>query len=324
MKVRSLVFEGVGQVKVEEQEIPELQPWEILVKTIANGICAFEIHAFTGELPIDWFPTVMGHEAVGEVVEVGKDVTKFKVGDKVSTLGFANYRDYYAIWEGQAEKIPDDEQDLHLWLGEPTACAVNGIRLLEDRNPGKKMTVIGCGFMGILLIQLAVHRGWEVIARDINPERMALAESYGAKLDAPEENSQDVVIECSGTEQGLTGAEFFVRHGGILCLFAHHLPTRQCNTNLWHMKGLDVLNATPAASRDWTNDFREAIQYIRDGVFDLRPLVTHFYDASDPQAALDNITKQRPKDYIKGVFVFCKPSPTIATAATASEVKQGK
>ncbi len=304
MKGRTLVFKGVGQVEVQESEIASPQPWEIMVKTAANGICAFELHAFTGELPIDWFPTVMGHEAVGVVVEVGSDVTQFKVGDKVSTLGFANYSDYYCVWEGQASKIPDDEEDLYLWMGEPTACAVNGIRLIEERNPGARMTVIGCGFMGLLLVQLGVKRGFEVIARDINPERLALAEKYGARTDAPEMESQDVVIECSGCEEGLTSAEYFVRNGGILCLFAHHLPTRVCNTNLWHMKGLDVLNATPAASRDWTRDFQEAVQYIRDGVFDLKPLVTHFFDANDPQKAFDTITKNRPKDYIKGVFVF--------------------
>jgi threonine dehydrogenase-like Zn-dependent dehydrogenase len=155
-----------------------------------------------------------------------------------------------------------------------------------------------------MLVQLGVHKGMEVIARDINPDRLALAEKYGARTDAPEERSQDVVIECSGSEQGLTSAEYFVRNGGVLCLFAHHLPTRVCNTNLWHMNGLDVLNATPAASRDWAKDFHEAIQYIRDGVFDLKPLVTHFFGADDPQLAFDTITKHRPSDYIKGVFTF--------------------
>ncbi len=304
MKGKALVFKEVGRVEVEEQEIAPPQPWELLVKTHANGICAFEIHAFTGELPIDWFPAVMGHEAVGTVVDVGKDVTKFRPGDKVSTLGFSNYRDYYTIWEGQASLIPDDCPDLHLWMGEPTACAVNGIRLIEERNSGSKVTIIGCGFMGLLLVQLGVHRGLDIIARDLNPERVALAQKYGARTDAPDENSQDVVIECSGSEQGLTASEYFVRNGGVLALFAHHLPTRVCNTNMWHMKGLDVLNATPAASRDWTRDFHEAVQYIREGVFDLKPLVTHFFAADDPQAAFELITRQRPPDYIKGVFNF--------------------
>lgn len=304
MKVRSLVFTGVGRVEIEEQEIAPPQPWEILVKTQANGICAFELHTFTGELPIDWFPTVMGHEPVGIVADVGKDVTRFKVGDKVSTLGFSNYRDYYAVWEGQAAKIPDAETNLSHWIGEPPACAVNGIRLIEERNPGSKVTVIGCGFMGMLLIQLGVNRGMEIIARDISPERLALAERYGARIGPPDEGSQDVVIECSGSPEGLTSAEYFVRNGGVLCLFAHHLPTRVCNTNIWHMKGLDVLNATPAASRDWTRDFHEAIQYIRDGVLDLKPLITHTFDASKPQEALEIVTHHRPKDYIKGVFRF--------------------
>ncbi len=108
----------------------------------------------------------------------------------------------------------------------------------------------------------------------------------------------------SPSEQGLTASEYFVRNGGVLALFAHHLPTRVCNTNMWHMKGLDVLNATPAASRDWTRDFHEAVQYIREGVFDLKPLVTHFFAADDPQAAFELITRQRPPDYIKGVFNF--------------------
>lgn len=117
-------------------------------------------------------------------------------------------------------------------------------------------------------------------------------------------NSQDVVIECSGTEQGLASAEYYVRMGGILCLFAHHLPTRVCNTNMWHMKGLDVLNATPAASRDWNRDFHEAVQYVREGTLDLRPLITHFFNVNDAQNALETITKRRPSDYIKGVFTF--------------------
>jgi L-iditol 2-dehydrogenase len=304
MKGRTIVFNGVGNVEVAEEEVNGPQPWEILVKTKVNGICAFDLHAFTGELPIDWFPAVMGHEAVGVVADVGKDVTQFKVGDKVSTLGFNNFRDYYQIWEGQASRLPDEENDFHLWLGEPTACIVNGIRLIEERNPGSKVTIIGCGFMGLMLVQLGVKHGMEVIARDLNPDRLALAAQFGAKTEPADEHSQDVVIECSGSEQGLTSAEYFVRNGGILCLFAHHLPTRVCNTNMWHMSGLDVLNATPAASRDWNRDFHEAIQYIRDGVFDLKPLITHFFSANDPQNALETITRRRPSEYIKGVFQF--------------------
>lgn len=304
MRSNTVVFTDVGKVELQEREVSKPQPTEILVKTKFNGICAFEIHAFTGELPVDWFPAVMGHEAVGVVADIGRDVNKFSIGDPVSTLGFANYSEYYNVWERHASKIPVSDGGMYLWLGEPTACIVNGIRLIEERNPGHKVTVIGCGFMGLMLVQLAAHKGMEVIARDINRDRLALAESFGANINAPEMDSQDVVIECSGSEEGLTSAEYFVRNGGILCLFAHHLPTRTVNTNLWHMKGLDVLNATPNASRDWGRDFHEAIDYIRKGVLDLKPLITHFYDYREPQAALESITQNRPPDYIKGVFSF--------------------
>jgi threonine dehydrogenase-like Zn-dependent dehydrogenase len=304
MKTRSLVFKGPGCVEIEDQDIAQLGPRDLLIKTQVNGICAFELHAFTGELKIDWFPLVMGHEAVGIVADTGKEVSNFKTGDKVSTLGFSNYRDFYTIEQSQAAKIPQDETNFHHWLGEPPACAVNAIRLMEQHNAGNRATILGCGFMGLLLVQLGVKRGMDIIAYDLNPERLELARQFGARIETPQPNSQDIVIECSGSEKGIASAEGLTRNGGLLCLFAHHLPNRLCNTNLWHMKGLDVLNATPAASRDWTRDFQEAIQYIHEGTFNLKPLITHFFPADNPQRALEYITKNRPKDYIKGVFTF--------------------
>ncbi len=304
MKTRSLVFRGPGRVEIEDQDVAQLGPRDLLIKTQVNGICAFELHAFTGELKIDWFPLVMGHEAVGIVADTGREVRKFKAGDKVSTLGFSNYRDFYTIDQSQAAKIPQDEIHFHHWLGEPPACAVNAIRLLEQHNVGHRATILGCGFMGLLLVQLGVKRGMDILAYDLNPERLELARQFGARIETPEPNSQDIVIECSGSEKGIASAEELTRNGGVLCLFAHHLPNRLCNTGLWHMKGLDVLNATPAASRDWTHDFQEAVQYIHEGTFNLKPLITHSFPADKPQQALEFITRNRPKSYIKGVFTF--------------------
>jgi len=303
MKSRALVFTQAGHVEVQEQEVQTPKPGEILVQTKYNGICAFELHTFTGEFPVNWFPAVMGHEGVGVVAEIGSGVTEFKPGDNVSTLGFNTYRDFYPVQVSEAALIPPGQHELQHWLGEPTACAVNAIRLLEERRPGPRVTVIGCGFMGLLLVQLGVRRGMHITVRDLNPERVAIAERYGARV-APDDQPQDVTIECSGTPQGLAVAESLLRNGGVLCLFAHHLPERVCNTNMWHMKGLDVLNATPAASRDWKRDFQDAVQQIRDGVFDLSPLITHVFDAGEPQSAFEAITQHRPKDYIKGVFRF--------------------
>ncbi len=304
MKNRSLFFTEIGKAEIREEEVTRPQTGELLVNTSINGICAFELHTFSGDLPVDWLPAVMGHEAVGVVTDVGSGVSRFKPGDKVSTLGFSNYRDYYCVHENQASAVPEDETDLHLWLGEPPACAVNAVRLIEQRNPGDKVAVIGCGFMGLLLVQLASKRGMEVRAVDLNPERVKLAEQFGAIAENPDPESQDVVIECSGSAKALELSEDLLRNGGILCLFAHHLPTRVCNTNVWHMKGLDILNATPMASRDWTRDFHDAVEYIRQGTFDLKPLVTHFYHVDEAQEALTSILQARPETYIKGIFRF--------------------
>lgn len=84
--MKTLLVEKSGDLKIVEVEKPAITPQQALVKTIACGMCGTDvklIHKTFKGFPEEVYPIMLGHEGVGEVVEVGSDVKTFKIGDKV-------------------------------------------------------------------------------------------------------------------------------------------------------------------------------------------------------------------------------------------------
>jgi len=203
-----------NDVRVEEMPVPEIGNNEMLVKVKSSGICGSDV--------MEWYrikkaPLVLGHEIAGDIVEVGKNVEKYKVGDKVfvshhvpcnacryclegqhtlcDTLhstnfypgGFAEYLRVPEINVDRGTYILPKEMtyDEGVFI-EPLACVVRGMRLAEMK-PKKTVLVIGSGIAGLLHIKLARALGADkIIATDINDYRLKMAK----KLDA------DIVINA--------------------------------------------------------------------------------------------------------------------------------
>lgn len=110
-----------------EIEVAEPDKDEVLIETKACGICMGDVYVFQRKLPGG---SVMGHEGVGVVAEIGENVKNVKPGDKVTTLGGPAYAEYYKTKSHNVAKIPEDvnENDLVYWISEPLACAVTGIK----------------------------------------------------------------------------------------------------------------------------------------------------------------------------------------------------
>ncbi|HEY5662879.1 MAG TPA: Zn-dependent alcohol dehydrogenase [Ilumatobacter sp.] len=226
--MRAAVLETCpGELVVDEITLTAPEPDEVLIQTVACGLCHSDLHMIDGHLPTP-VPVVLGHEAAGIVQAVGEDVTDFAPGDRVvsclsmfcggcrecqvgntwlcerrSALG--KRRDGTTrLWRGDVAvaqmtglgafaeemlvhrnaivKVPDE---LPLELGALLGCAVitgvgsvvNGARL----RPGATVAVIGCGGVGLNIVQGAVIAGAErIIAVDLNPEKLALARLFGA------------------------------------------------------------------------------------------------------------------------------------------------
>ena len=215
--MRAITFQGIEMLALENVPEPGIaEADDVIVRVTAAGICGSDLHPYFGrEVGID-IGTVMGHEALGEVVEVGTSVTAFSVGDRVVAPFTTNCGacDYCRVGltarcvRGQLFGWVEDGQGLHgcqaeyvrVPMADATLVAVpdgldDAVALLSgdilstacfgadiaDVGDGDVVVVIGCGPVGLLAILAAFDRGAEsVLAVDSVSSRLAAAESFGA------------------------------------------------------------------------------------------------------------------------------------------------
>ena len=209
-KMYVAMYYNNNDVRIEEMSVPEINDNEILVKVQASGICGSDV--------MEWYrikkaPLVLGHEMAGDVVQVGKNVEKYKVGDRVfvshhvpcntcryclddqhtlcDTLHSTNF---YPGGFAEYLRVPEINVDRGVFLLpkemsydegvfiEPLACVVRGMRIV-GMKPGANVLVIGSGIAGLLHIKLSRALGaGRVIATDIDDYRLETAKKLGADM----------------------------------------------------------------------------------------------------------------------------------------------
>ncbi len=206
--MRVAMYRSNRDVRLEEMPKPKIGSGELLVKVVASGICGSDV--------MEWYrikraPLVLGHEITGEIVEVGKGVRRYKVGNRVfvshhvpcgkcrycldgqhtvcETLrttnfdpgGFAEYvRVPKVNVKNGTYPLPREISFEEGTFVEPLACAVRGQRIV-DVKPSHTVLVIGSGIAGLLNIKLARAVGVKrIIATDINEYRLRAAKKFGA------------------------------------------------------------------------------------------------------------------------------------------------
>ena len=305
--VPSLSYEN-GLIRLVDIEVADPGEGELQVTAAVCGICSWDIA--TCKLGDDFaFPAPAGHEGVGYVSKIGPGVTGFLEGDRVAFGGFAKIRNTAA---SRVHKIPESKILDEHWLVEPVSCVVTGIDHCHIK-PGDRLVLIGCGFMGQLFLQGLQHTSAEqVVALDVDSTRVDQARALGATevFDLTEHDSSslagelkdrgvDVVIDTTGSQQGLDLATDIVRRGGVINLFGWIKGERASfDPSRWHLGGFTVINSAPASQiRD---PFPAAIRLLQKGVFDLSQLVTHVVPVSDYPALMSKILAGE-KGYLKGV-----------------------
>ena len=251
---KAAVFKGRHDIEVVDKDFREPQGHEVLIRVHYCGVCGTDVHIYEGDKGSAEVapPVVLGHEYSGEVVAVGDDVTHVRVGDRVSVDpnvycgecywcrngrkqlcsnlqaygvnrdgGFAEYS---IVQEAQVYKLPDDVSYQEGAMTEPTSCCLHGIDLTEIR-PGETVMVVGCGNIGLIMIQLAKHAGAAtILGVDVADDHLKLAKEAGADIlinSAQEDTDRiladagvecvDRVIDCAGLPQT---AEYSVEHAG--------------------------------------------------------------------------------------------------------------
>lgn len=308
MKVKTIRYTPDGDIEPGTVDVGEPAPGEVQVEASACGVCSWDIT--TCRLGREFrLPAPAGHEGIGYVTKLGPGVESLAVGDRVAAGSFAKLSNVPAA---QAYRIPDSKLADEHWIVEPVSCAVTGIDHCRLK-PGDRVAVIGCGFMGMLILQgLLRSYADQIVGIDLRADRLEAArrlgvsELYNDSEISPAELASrlkprgfDVVVDTTGAPEGLDLATAIVRTGGIINLFGWIKHGRASfDTGAWHLGGFIVVNSAPASRiRD---PFPPAIRMMARGLVDLRPLVTHVVSLAEYPALMKSILEGDPS-YIKGV-----------------------
>jgi L-iditol 2-dehydrogenase len=308
--MKALVFEKPEQPIVVDVPVPKVKDTEVLVKTAAIGICHSDYELLAGRyiIPIS-YPVTPGHEWSGEIVEVGKAVRGFAVGDRVvgecvvrtperlHHFGFSMDgadREYFAVDPAWLHKLPDGINNKTAALIEPFTCGYYAVHRAGGTDASETVVVSGAGPIGLVTAAAAVGMGARVIVLDPIPHRRATANKLGAEAfdptagDAVETLREmtkgrlaDVVIECSGHDASLANVFNYVREEGRVTMVGISIGRKIPVV----LGDIQLKNITVRGSIGSPGVWPAAIRFIERTGIDLSPIQTHDFPIAEAAEA---------------------------------------
>ena len=301
------------------------KPGEVRLNVAFCGVCGTDVHIYHGAMdgrveP----PKIIGHEASAEIAEVGDGVKGLSVGDRVAVrplqfgeptpfdkgcshvgknlkfIGIDTPGAMQSSWTVPAytlHKLPESLSLQHGALIEPVAVACHDVRLGEVQ-PAENCVVLGGGPIGLLIALVARQKGARVLISEVNPARIALAESLGLRTANPLENDlvgevaawsadrmADVVFEVSGTAPAVEVMTELPNVRGRIVMVAIHPEPKPVNLFRFFWAEIRMIGARLYESED----FDEAIQLAAGGQLPLDALITQVDPLEATQQVFETI-----------------------------------
>ncbi len=307
--MKSLELHELSSFRVVERPPPQIAPDDVLLRIRACGICGSDVHGMDGSSGRRIPPVVMGHEAAGEIVEIGDDVRGFSAGDRVtfdSTLscgecafcleGKVNlcesrkvfgvscgdykldgaFTEYLAVPSRLLYHLPAGLDYSLAALAEPVGVALHAIKNL-DPSIESEICVIGTGMIGLLILLALKHKGFQKVhAVDISPEKLDLAKDFGAdcchnskQLASEDLREMDAALEVVGIEPTIKRAVGSVKKGGKVILVGNLSPEIAIPLQEVVTRELSLLGSCAIAG-----EYSEAIELIENNQTTLRKLIS--------------------------------------------------
>jgi threonine dehydrogenase-like Zn-dependent dehydrogenase len=317
--MQAAVIAGERTLRIAEAALPQPGRGEVRVRLEGCGVCASNLPVWQGR---PWFqypltPGAPGHEGWGFVDAEGDGVTTVRRGDRVAILSNRAYAEYDIAAADSVVPIPRELAGRNV-PAEAVGCAMNIFRR-SDIHANQTVAVIGAGFLGNALVQLANAAGARVIAVSRREPARELAAACGAaETIAMDDHTRIVtrikdltggagaerVIECVGTQWPLDIAGDVVAEGGRIVIAGYHQDgPRQVNMQQWNWLGIDVINAHERNPKNYVRGMLEGMDAIVDGTLNLDLLLTHTYALDELGRALDDVA-DRPDGFVKGVILL--------------------
>lgn len=315
--MQAAVLTAPQHIDIQEVNLPEPAAGQVRIRLEGCGLCASNIPVWEGR---EWFSYPqeagnLGHEGWGIIDAVGDGVTGLRVGDRVAALSYHAYAQYDLADAAQVVQLPAALAG-QPFPGEPLGCAMN-IFERSRIEAGQTVAIVGIGFLGALLVQLAKHAGARVIALSQRGFSLEVSQECGAdeviQLDDHWQIIEKVksltngkfcerVIECTGKEWPLNLAgELCAERGTLIIAGFHQDGLRQVNVQLWNWRGLDVVNAHERDPQQYMRGIRAAIAAVEQGVLRPAALYTHHYPLADIQEAFHHLAS-RPAGFMKALI----------------------
>src|SRR5690606_10839142 len=299
--MKYIVCDSPENFSIRSKAQPEITPGNALLKVKRVGICGTDLHAFKGNQAFFSYPRILGHELATEVLEVGTNDEGLRPGDKTVILPYINCEQCVACKAGKPNccqnlsvfgvhtdggmqeiislptrlLIPANDLSLEeIAIVEPLAIGAHALRRAQTKN-NDVIVVMGCGPIGIGIIQLAKSVGATVIAVDINDNRLKAAnESFGADfiVNAVQEPADRIkeltngdlahcVFDATGSKHAIEGGAALMRHGGTFVLVGLFKGELSFQHPQIHAKETTLLCSRNATSED----FRFVMKALQEG-----------------------------------------------------------
>lgn len=305
------------KIEISEVAVPRLGPDEVMIRPSIAGVCGTDISFFLGHRVVP-YPFVLGHELVGTVIELGANVTKLRVGQRIivepnypcgscplcrsgrgavcagkRSMGVNIPGCFAAQTAAPAEfvwPVPDSISDQDAATIEPLAVSVHGL-LQSGVKAGDTVAVLGCGVVGLLLTHAAAASGVKVIAHDRVAEKLAMARELGAASASEVKDVEALwqnenvctVFECAGASATAELALKFAPRGAQVIL----LGLASTPVSFLPMKLVrEGINLRTSMIYDHPADFKYVIDLVAGGSLNPARIVTHTYKLENLGEAL--------------------------------------
>ena len=319
MKAALLV--GPGEIVIEEVPEPELGPDDVMIAVGGVGLCGSDLSVFSGKWASPVSPWIMGHEAFGTIEAVGERVPQRRVGETVvvepnvacltcdqcgrgrtsacvrrQSVGMSRpgaLAERLVVPSSFAWAMPGIAPETLVCV-EPSAVVLTALRRLGSPLPPSAL-VVGVGAQGLLMTLALVGRGVEVHARDVNPDRVALAERLGARIAADAVRPFDLVVDTVGSPASVEWAfDRLEVAGTLLILGLDGRPLEITAQSIVRRQA--VLRGS--LTYDHPGDFQSTIDRIADGTFAPGVVVTDRYPLDQAQEAFERSPGAAGKTWI--------------------------
>lgn len=308
------ILHGPGDLRLEDAQRPTVGAKDLVIKVAAAGICGTDLH-FRNMGPRFGTPMTLGHEFAGEVIEVGPDVTSFRLGDRVAYNSYnspadmgrggecGGFSDYVVLREvdGHVQSlcpVPDGVSLDHAALVEPLSVASHAVNRADPR-PGESVAIFGVGPIGLgVIIALRIKGVEDIVAFDLSPLRRERALALGARaafdpretapaealrtlrgvgaLRGVEYPKTDIYFEVSGAPGLLSQiTEFCMKGSRIITVAMHRQPVALDGTRLMSRE-ISIIGAS-----GYPTEFPEVMDELAAKTVDPEAMITHRFPFSD-------------------------------------------